>query len=116
VKPVAGQGEVARVPSLIKVSEYVADAPDLVGPHPARIIAPEKAFQPLVAKRPHHKNTVPRIGTGVNRNSDGLVSKPIVISEYLGYNVAQRRMESWLRVRLFAPALMSARRGKLRRP
>jgi hypothetical protein len=29
-----------------------------------------------VAKRPHHKNTVSRTGTGVNRNSDGLPTKP----------------------------------------
>jgi hypothetical protein len=31
--------------------QHIADAPNLIGPYPARIIAREQAFQPPVAKR-----------------------------------------------------------------
>jgi hypothetical protein len=67
VKPVPGQAEIARVVRLIEMRQRVADAPDLIGPHTARIVALEQAFQSPVTKRPYHQDTVPRIGTSVNR-------------------------------------------------
>ena len=76
VKPVTGQVEVPRVPRFIEVGQDVADAVELIGPHPARIIALEQAFQSLVAKRPQHKDTVPRIGTRVNFCPTVMLPKP----------------------------------------
>jgi hypothetical protein len=51
VKPVAGQAEVARVPCLIEMRQHIADPSRLIGPHPARIVVLEQAFQPPVTKR-----------------------------------------------------------------
>jgi hypothetical protein len=51
VEPVPRQIQGARVTGLIEVSQHILDAPDLIGPDAARVVALEQAFQSLVAKR-----------------------------------------------------------------
>jgi hypothetical protein len=67
VKPITGQVKIERMACSIQVSQHVFDPAHQVGTDSARIAFLEQSLQSSMAERLDHQDTVPCIGTGVNK-------------------------------------------------